>query len=137
MHVFQRIFVAGAAALAIGACDAAERKTSGAEQPDVAAAAPDDTGRNAANRGGAEPTPMAQSNDPRDVETTRRIRDAITSQEGLSVYARNVKIITRAGSVVLLGPVEGEQEKQKLESIARSVAGAGNVDSQLEVTPGS
>ncbi|RIL01811.1 MAG: hypothetical protein DCC71_17155 [Proteobacteria bacterium] len=80
---------------------------------------------------------MDQSNDPADVEMTRKIRDAITSSEGLSVNARNVKVITQGGSVVLRGPVESEQEKQTIESIARNAAGGGRVDNQLEVAPGT
>ena len=51
----------------------------------------------------------------------------------LSVNAHNVKIITQDGKVTLRGPVTTEEEKQQIEQIARDVAGANNVDSQLEV----
>jgi osmotically-inducible protein OsmY len=51
----------------------------------------------------------------------------------MSVNAQNVKIITQDGKVTLRGPVKSPEEKQKIESIASSVAGTDKVDSQLEV----
>lgn len=166
MHGIHRSLVVCALALTLAACDRGtdttagapgdvaapppsqqaqrdERVGQGAADPTQAAGqkpttqAPDNTGRNTADREGQTPTPMDQSNDPRDVETTRKIRDAITSQEGLSVNARNVKVITQGGAVVLRGPVNSEEEKQKVESLARSAAGGGQVQSQLEVAPGT
>lgn len=69
----------------------------------------------------------------RDVEITRRIREAITSSDTLSVNAQNIKIITLKGKTTLRGPVESVEERAKLVSIARQVAGPKAVNNQLEV----
>ena len=47
--------------------------------------------------------------------------------------ARNVKVITANGKVVLRGPVNTEEEKRRIGEIASNVAGDGNVENQLEV----
>ncbi|MBL8828638.1 MAG: BON domain-containing protein, partial [Planctomycetaceae bacterium] len=60
-------------------------------------------------------------------------RRIVDSQK--SVDARNIKIITQDGRVTLRGPVSSTEEKQALEAIAKEIAGATNVDSQLEVNP--
>jgi len=44
-----------------------------------------------------------------------------------------VKIITQDGKVTLRGPVKSAEEKKRIEDLATAVAGADNVDSQLEV----
>jgi osmotically-inducible protein OsmY len=51
----------------------------------------------------------------------------------MSVDAHNIKIITQDGKVTLRGPVKTEEEKQMIQKIALDVAGANNVDNQLEV----
>lgn len=76
-----------------------------------------------------------QGSSARDVEITRTVRDAVTDDDSLSTYAHNVKIITRDGRVVLRGPVRSAAEKAKVEAVARRVAGAPNVTSDLVVTP--
>jgi osmotically-inducible protein OsmY len=48
------------------------------------------------------------------------------------VDARNVKIITIDGHVTLRGPVNSAEEKRQIGEIANQIAGAGNVDNQLE-----
>jgi osmotically-inducible protein OsmY len=98
------------------------------------AADADNTERNVRDRDGRTLTPIDQSNAERDLELTRRIREAITSDDSFSTLARNVKIITRDGQVTLRGPVEDEQEKAAIETIAQRTAGAGRVESQLETT---
>ena len=47
--------------------------------------------------------------------------------------ATNVKIITRDSVVTLRGPVESQQEKTTVETIARKVEGVKRVENQLEV----
>jgi osmotically-inducible protein OsmY len=51
----------------------------------------------------------------------------------MSTNAHNVKIITQDGVVTLRGPVKTQEEKSRIEEIARSVAGVKSVDSQIEV----
>ncbi len=54
-------------------------------------------------------------------------------KEDVSVNARNVKVITADGHVTLRGPVKNQAEKDLVERIAKDVAGATNVDNQIEV----
>jgi osmotically-inducible protein OsmY len=67
------------------------------------------------------------------VNTTAQIRKEIIAAKDMSVDARNVKIITIDGHVTLRGPVNTAEEKHLIGEIAERIAGAGNVDNQLEV----
>jgi osmotically-inducible protein OsmY len=68
------------------------------------------------------------------MQTTQRVRQAMMDDTTLSTTAKNVKVITREGKVLLMGPVTNEQERSRIQSIAEGVVGAGNVQSELEVT---
>jgi hyperosmotically inducible periplasmic protein len=100
-----------------------------------AALAADDTGRNARDRDGQTVTPLDQSNDPDDVKVTREIRRALVADDALSATAKNIKIITVHGKVILRGPVANAQEKKKIEKTAQQFTKQ-LVDSQLEVATG-
>lgn len=93
----------------------------------------DNTKRNSRDYGTNEVSPFDQGNSEADLKTTQDIRKAVLKQDGLSTYARNVKIITRDGQVVLRGPVRTADEKAVIELAARQIAGEANVRSQLEV----
>jgi osmotically-inducible protein OsmY len=94
----------------------------------------DNTARNAPQQQtGTGLTATDQSNAPADVETTKRIRQAIVEDDKLSSEAKNVKVITQNGHVTLRGPVDTPTEKAAIESKALQVAGAGRVTSELEV----
>jgi hyperosmotically inducible periplasmic protein len=93
---------------------------------------PDNTAVNVRDRDRDAKTPIDQNENQADVNTTANIRKQVVDTK-MSVTAQNAKIITQNGKVTLRGPVDSQEEKQKIEEIARSVAGAGNVDSQLEV----
>jgi len=93
---------------------------------------PDNTGRNERDSGHKGLTPMDQGSSEADIDTTQRIRKAVMGA-GLSFTARNVKIITRDGHVVLRGPVNSAAEKDTIFKLATSNAGAGHVTNQLEV----
>lgn len=95
--------------------------------------APDNTGRNVRDRGGDTVTPGDQSNNKMDLNLTQQIRKAIVADKSLSTNAKNVKIITNNGVVTLRGPVNNPQEKATIEAKAQNIAGANNVDSQLEI----
>ena len=95
--------------------------------------APDNTGRNIRDRGGDTITPGDQSNTKADLNLTQQIRKAIMADKSLSTNAKNVKIITTNGVVTLRGPVNTPQEKATVEAQAQNIAGANNVDNQLEV----
>jgi len=93
----------------------------------------DNTRRNVRDRDDRQLTPLDQGGSDTDIDLTRRIRREIQNQQDLSVNARNIKVITVNGRVTLRGPVDTSAEKQTLEEIARRIAPAANVDSQLEI----
>lgn len=93
----------------------------------------DNTARNVRDRNNRTLTPLDQGSSESDVKMTTDIRQAIVREEGLSVSAQNVKVITVNGRVVLRGPVNSTGEKDRIEEIARRVAGVDRVDNQLEV----
>lgn len=92
----------------------------------------DNTGRNVRDRDDAALTPGDQSNSDLDIALTQKIRRGITSNDDMSMQARNVKVISQDGVVTLRGPVETEQEKASIESLARN-AGATRIDNQIEI----
>lgn len=95
--------------------------------------AADNSAENVRDRGNDTMTPMDQSNKPEDVDLTRRVRQAVESDSGLSIDAKNVKIITVDGVVWLRGPVKSAQEKDEIARAAHNIAGAGNVRDEMEV----
>ena len=97
---------------------------------------PDNTGVNArdADRTIREPKlPIDQKENQADIDITAKIRSRVVGTDGLSINARNVKIITADGKVTLRGPVESTAERERIATIAREVAGNANVDDQIEV----
>ncbi|WP_130420349.1 BON domain-containing protein [Edaphobacter modestus] len=74
-----------------------------------------------------------QTNAKADLDTTAQIRKSIMADKGLSTYAHNVKIITKNGTVTLKGPVNSEDEKQKVMSYASSVVSADKVTDKITV----
>jgi hyperosmotically inducible protein len=79
--------------------------------------------------------PIDQKENQADIDITARIRQRVLDTDGMSVNARNSKIITADGKVTLRGPVESDRERETIGRIAQEVAGTGNVENQLEVTP--
>jgi len=92
----------------------------------------DNTGRNVRDQGDRTLTPGDQSNSAPDIDLTQRIRKGITSDDAMSMQARNVKVITRDGVVTLRGPVETQAEKASIEMLAKN-AGATRIDNQIEI----
>lgn len=90
------------------------------------------TGVNIRDRDGMAKTPMDQNENKADIKITADIRKQVVDKT-MSVDAHNIKIITQDGKATLRGPVKTEKEKQMIEKIALDVAGANNVDNQLEV----
>lgn len=97
--------------------------------------APDNTKINQRDKDKTAPTADQQKANHPDREITRNIRASVHKDKSLSTYAHNVKIITQGGKVTLKGPVRSEDEKTKIAAKATAVAGDGNVDNQLDVTP--
>jgi osmotically-inducible protein OsmY len=103
-------------------------------QAPAAQTAPDNTGRNVRDRGGATLTPGDQSETEADRTLTQRIRQAVVADDALSITAKNIKIITVDGVVTLRGPVKTMEEKSTIEAKAEQIAGADKVKSQLELS---
>ncbi len=87
---------------------------------------------NRRDRDGRTLTPLDQGRSESDTKMTARIRKEVLAQDGLSVSAQNVKIITANGRVTLRGPVESEEERRLIAEVAEASA-PGLVDNQLEV----
>ena len=100
---------------------------------ETAPAPADNTKVNQRDREGSATTPIDQGNNASDLETTQQIRKAVVADDSLSFSAKNVKIITTNGKVTLRGPVKSAEEREKIAAMARKIAGAANVDNQLEV----
>jgi hyperosmotically inducible protein len=96
-------------------------------------AEPDNTATNQRDRSGQTKTSGDQSNSSADLKTTQAIRQALMKDGGLSMTAKNIKIITADGLVTLRGPVKTAEEKTKIDQLATSAAPGTKIDNQLEV----
>ncbi len=81
----------------------------------------------------AAPTPMDQGNDDRDLKITQAIRKALMADDSLSMNAKNCKVITSGGKVVLRGPVASAAERSNIDTKAHATPDVVSVDDQLEV----
>jgi hyperosmotically inducible protein len=95
--------------------------------------AANNSGVNVRDRAPGAITADQQSNAKSDVELTREIRRAVVKDDQLSMMAHNVKIVSSSGTVTLRGPVKTREEKTVIGHKARTIAGKGMVDNQLEV----
>jgi hyperosmotically inducible periplasmic protein len=95
----------------------------------------DNTKMNQGDQKASQPTADQQKSNHADLHITQQIRKSIVQDKSLSTYAHNVKIITQNGQVTLKGPVRSDDEKRALEAKATEIAGAGNVNDQLNVKP--
>ncbi len=94
----------------------------------------------AQNRGATEKdavTAEKQSNSELDVKVLANVRKSIMDDEGLSVNAKNAKILYKKGVVTLRGPVDSESEKNRLADLAKACSGVTKVKNQLTVAPKS
>lgn len=82
---------------------------------------------------GPSTTPLDQGNNDTDLKITQKIRQAVMGDGGLSFTAKNVKIITNKGTVVLRGPVKSDDERARIDSAAKTVAGSSNVINEIEI----
>ena len=80
----------------------------------------------------ASMTPLDQSETPNDLETTRRIRQAMIQDDSLSFKAKNVTIVTNGNRVVLTGPVNTRAEADRIKGIAQSITPY-RIEDRLEV----
>ena|SRR5215469_13452246 len=132
MKRFHLLFSAAALGLVFSAVSARSEEPSKAEPP-AATAPADNTSQNVRDKGGDTLTPTSQSESKTDIKMTADIRRAIVKDKRLSTNAKNIKIISDNGRVTLRGPVNTPREKTLIAAKARAIAGAGNVDNQLDV----
>lgn len=95
---------------------------------------PDNSGINEGlNRRGS--TAEEQGSSDADRQLAAKVRQSLVKDDQLSQYGKNVKIIAREGRVTLRGPVRSEQEKAAIAKKAQEIAGAHQVDNQLDIAP--
>jgi len=94
----------------------------------------DNTGINKRDRAEDALTSGDQGNTEADRELTRKVRRALTSNDQLSMTAKNIKIIATDGKVTLRGPVKTAEEREQVAALAQqALTGGGLVENQLEV----
>jgi hyperosmotically inducible periplasmic protein len=118
----------------LAACS--DRRTD-ADAPHVSANAAtadaDNSDRNERDRSGSTLTPLDQGGSEADRDVTQLVRQRLVAQDGFSMNAKNVKVITQDGVVTLRGPVSSAEEKAQIEAITAEASGVKRVDNQLEV----
>lgn len=95
--------------------------------------AADNTGKNVRDRSAETITPGDQAENETDRNLTRDIRKQLVAADQLSINAKNIKVITINGKVTLRGPVNSEEEHQRIVTMAKAMSGVADVDDQLEV----
>jgi len=126
---FLRFTLVASAAIALSCLPGGSAVQAFAQTGATQAAPPDNSKQ---NKNQAQ-TADNQANAKSDRLTTQKIRKAIMADKDLSTYAHNVKIITTDGAVTLKGPVQSEDEKQKVASEAASVVSADKITNELTV----
>jgi hyperosmotically inducible periplasmic protein len=105
--------------------------------PQMGATETDNTKMNERDREEPRLTADQQSENEADRKLSASIRKAITDDDSMSTYAKNVKIISQNGTVTLKGPVRSETEKKAVEAAAKKAAGNAKVTSELTIEPES
>lgn len=96
------------------------------------ATAADNTARNEVDATEELPTPINQGNSESDIATTKDIRAAIVGSD-LSFNAKNIKIITKDGQVVLRGVVDSTAEHAAVKQLVTNHVNADKVSDSLTV----
>ncbi|MFW7378911.1 MAG: BON domain-containing protein [Oligoflexus sp.] len=92
-----------------------------------------DTGVNERYDGDSGISADQQSNDEEDITITQAIRQSLTEDDELSIYAQNLTVVTKNGQVHLAGPVRSLEEQEKIKNIASRLVGKENVHSEIIV----
>jgi len=101
-----------------------------------ASAAPLNADNSRANQGDLSKgavTAQKQDNKESDIKILAKIRRHIVSAKGISMDAKNIKILVSKGQVTLIGPVKSEGEKTRLEEIAKSCCPEAAIVNQITV----
>jgi osmotically-inducible protein OsmY len=111
----------------------AQTSTNQTATPAIRAERADNTRINVRDRDDSTLTAGDQGTTEADRDITQQIRKSLPSDDKLSATAKNIKIITNDRKVTLRGPVTSEAEKTTIATLAKNVAGEGNVTDELEV----
>ncbi|PKN32213.1 MAG: BON domain-containing protein [Deltaproteobacteria bacterium HGW-Deltaproteobacteria-20] len=93
----------------------------------------DNTGKNDRDRDMENTRTPEDQGGEGDRTITQLVRQSVVKEYGATTAAGNVKIVTVDGVVTLRGPVNTENERSAIGTIAQRVAGVSRVDNQLEV----
>jgi hyperosmotically inducible protein len=126
---FLRFTTVASAAIALSCLPGAPSAVQAFAQTGTTQTAPDNSKQ---NKNQAQ-TADDQTNAKSDRLITQKIRKAIMADKNLSTYAHNVKIVTVNGAVTLKGPVQSEEEKQKVASEAANAVSADKITNELTV----
>lgn len=72
-----------------------------------------------------------------DAQLQASVRKAIANDASLSDAGHQVIVIVSDGAVVLRGPVKGDTEKTRIDTLVRQVHGVKEVTNELDVQPSS
>lgn len=112
---------------------AAFAQTTPTAPPGQATPSADNTRMNDRDHGSTGDTAQSQSNAKGDRELLAAVRRSVVKDKSLSTTAHNVKILAANGVVTLRGPVKSEEEKTKVEALAKQVAGVTSVQNNLDI----
>lgn len=93
----------------------------------------DNTRMNGRDQGSTGDTAQSQSNAKSDRELLAAVRRSVVKDKSLSTTAHNIKILAANGVVTLRGPVKNDEEKAKVETLAKQVAGVTTVQNNLDI----
>ena len=110
----------------------AANEPAAAEKPMVRDGDASNTGINKRDRDDKTLTPMDQMNNPSDLKITQEIRQALMKGE-FSMDAKNIKVITRNGTVTLRGPVKTAAELEQISVLVKAMPSVKSIDNQLQV----
>ena len=139
MKTLRVLLIVSLSVLALAGCNSRKDNPPPTEQPLADKSTPDpgtpadNTAVNTRDRNNTL-TPLDQGASEADRTLTQKVRQAVVAEDSLSTAAHNIKIITVNGMVTLRGPVNSKQEKNTIHTRAVEIAGATQVDDQLEVT---
>lgn len=132
MRAFHSLVVTSLCAATLGVAVPAFAQQTASGMAPASASSVANTGVNKRDRNSQRMTPFDQPNDKADVSLAAAVRQAIYKDKSLSMSAHNLKLIAAKGVVTLRGPVASAEEKSRVESTVKAVAGVSSVDNQLD-----
>jgi len=77
--------------------------------------------------------PEKQPNTKEELSKVIALRQTLMQDKGLSVNAKNIKIVANKDRLTLRGVVDSNSEKERIDTLARTCAGDSILDNQLQV----